>query len=98
MSIGFAMSWKVRTTMFGRTRAGLTRISNLFRIKLMLAPIAAISGFDIIPLTLPTPLPFKSDCVVSEIAWLQQSTLCDTGSEFLFLAAWTPCEMLFLES
>jgi hypothetical protein len=39
---------------------------------LMLAPIAAISGFDIIPLTLPTPLLFKSDCVVSEIACLQQ--------------------------
>ena len=47
--------------MFGRTRAGQTRISNLFRIRLMLALIAAISGFDIIPLTLPTPLPFKSD-------------------------------------
>jgi hypothetical protein len=51
----------------------------------MLAPIAAISGFDIIPLTLRTPLLFKSDCVVSVIAWLRQRSVMSrttTRSEY----------------
>jgi hypothetical protein len=36
--------------------------------------MAAIFAFAITQLILRTPLPSESECVVSEIAWLQQSS------------------------